>query len=75
MADLFLFDKLKTWLCVARPLKLIRLVVISYFAVMDGGDGIGISHVPLLHHGVDHPVIGTFQVLFDATAEVGQGIS
>ena len=66
MADLFLFDKLKTWLCVARPLKLIRLVVISYF---------GISHVPLLHHGVDHPVIGTFQVLFDATAEVGQGIS
>ena len=54
---------------------MLPLVVVPYFAVMDGGHRIGISHVPLFHHGINHPVIGAFHALFHAATQVGQCVS
>ena len=51
------------------------LIVVPDFAVMHGGHGIGVSDVPLFHHGINHPVIGTFHALFHAATQVRQCIS
>ena len=42
---------------------------------MHGGAGFGVGHVPLLHLGVNDPVVGAFEALHHAAAQVGQGIT
>ena len=42
---------------------------------MYGGHGVGIGHVALLNHGIDHPVIGAFHALFHAATQVCQCIT
>ncbi len=51
------------------------LVVVPDFAVVHGGAGFGVGHVPLLHLGVDDPVVGAFEALHHAAAQIGQGIT
>jgi thiol-disulfide isomerase/thioredoxin len=49
--------------------------MVAHLAVVHGGEGGGVSHVSLLHQGIEHPVVGGFQALGDAAAQIGQGIA